>query len=261
MKKSFITILLLSGIVLISFYFNFDDTYQVESKNISEPQNSKKANVSDHQQPEAKENNKETGQTDSATLLGEEQLTINDLMNNQESMDDVYVPPVPLTEEEKALHEKLEKLGHIIPIEYYNYGLDTLESLAENGDSNAAFHLGERYYYQLLNDPAHMDYNDSIDYKAAARDAFSKALYLGNRHAAAVISELNMIEKNHEDAYSWHLLAEDLGDTPATEWFKHQEFYATITEDQKQKAYEKYEFLKQRFQDQWLNEGKESLLN
>ncbi|WP_444997785.1 hypothetical protein [Aliikangiella sp. IMCC44359] len=262
MKKLLLILsLLIIAVGLINFYSSqYDSTKSIEGVENTEL---KEPVISQPEQQELihKEEGEKTEKLNAPETVQEGQLSLADLMNNQEAMDDVYVPPVPLTEEEKALHEKLEKLGHIIPIEYYNYGLDTLKSLAENGDSNAAFHLGERYYFQLLNDPAHMDYDSSMDYKATARDAFSRALQLGNRHAAAVISELNMMEKNHEDAYSWHLLAEDLGDTPATEWFKHQEFYADITEEQKQKAYERYQALRQQYQEQWINDGQESLFN
>ncbi len=177
-----------------------------------------------------------------------------------DSHDGVPVSPPLLSEEEKAQHEKLEKLGHLIPIEYYNYGLETLKQLAENGDAYASFHLGERYYYQLLNDPNHQDYDDSMDYKAAARSAFSQALHHGNRHAAAVISELNMQEENHENAYAWHLVAQDLGDTPATEWFKKQNFYQTITDEQKENALAYYRELKQSLKNQWEEDGLISLL-
>ncbi|WP_444996328.1 hypothetical protein [Aliikangiella sp. IMCC44359] len=183
-----------------------------------------------------------------------------DLANLLPPLEDVYVPPTPISAEEKAEQEKFEKLGHFIPVEYYNYGLDVLKSLANNGDAYAAFHLGERYYYDLLNDPNHPDYNEKIDYKAEARKSFSNALYHGNRHAAAVISELNMIEEKPEEAFKWHLIAEDLGDTPATEWFKKQEFYQSITEEQKEKARLEYQKLKQELKDKWVNDGQVSLL-
>ncbi|MET1255711.1 hypothetical protein [Aliikangiella maris] len=246
-KKIFIVILLISLAVISYFLLNKTETDSRLSQTAEEQFD--EAEINPEVQPDVIQKKSIT-----------EELSVSELVENSQPLEDVYVPPVPLTEEEKALQEKFEKLGHFIPIEYYNYGLDTLKSLAENGDAYASFHLGERYYYQLLNDPTHADYDENMDYKAEARKAFDRALYLGNRHAAAVISELNMIEENQEDAYMWHLIAEDLGDSPATEWFKKQEFYETITEEHKLNAQTKYETLKQELKDRWINEGKISLL-
>jgi hypothetical protein len=145
-------------------------------------------------------------------------------------------------------------------VEYYNYPLSVIESMSKAGDSAASYHLGERYYFQLLENPNHHDFNDEMNYQQAARDAFSRALVQGNRHSAAVMSELNMIEGKGEEAYAWNLLAEELGDQEPVDWFRTMDIYKDLTDEQRTAARDRYQRIRNDLQETWLNSNFPSLL-
>lgn len=141
------------------------------------------------------------------------------------------VPPA-----EAARRKKMKELGYMIPTEYYKKDVRSLRELARNGDPYAMVHLGEKYYFELSGAKQHPEFDPSMDYTQAARESFTGALAAGNIRSAAIISETYIQENNAVEAYAWHLLSEQLGDSISAEWFKRTKLYAGISEQEKQQA-------------------------
>ncbi len=141
------------------------------------------------------------------------------------------VPP-----EEAARRVKMHKLGYMIPTEYYQKDLATLRQMAKNGDAYAMVHLGEKYYFELNGNTQNPEFGPKLDYASAARQAFSEALAAGNIRSAAIIAETYLQENNKVDAYAWHLISEQLGDSISADWFKSTKAYASLSTEEKQQA-------------------------
>jgi hypothetical protein len=154
------------------------------------------------------------------------------------------VPP-----EEAARRVKMRKLGYMVPTEYYQKDLATLRQMAKNGDAYAMVHLGEKYYFELNGNQQNPEFDPKLDYGQAARQAFSEALAAGNIRSAAIIAETYLQENNKVDAYAWHLISEQLGDSISAEWFKTTKAYTSLTPEEKQQARNKMPDLVQNLKD------------
>ncbi len=148
-----------------------------------------------------------------------------------------------ISAEEAARRKKMEALGYMVPPSYYNKSLATLREMARRGDAYALVHLGEKYYFELNGQKSNPDFDPAMNYPAAARNAFSEALAVGNIRSAGIISELYLQENNVVDAYAWHLLSKRLGDSISAEWFEKTTAYASLNEQQKQQALAKIQNL------------------
>lgn len=137
---------------------------------------------------------------------------------------------------EAARRQKMEKLGYMLPPDYYRKDLASLKKLAQAGDGFAMMHLGERYYFELNGQPQHPDYDAKLDYRELARQEFMASLVAGKVRPAGIISELYLQEHNVVDAYAWHLLSDKLGDSISADWFRRTRDYQTLTENDKQLA-------------------------
>lgn len=150
-------------------------------------------------------------------------------------------PPEPevVSPEELARRKKMQALGYMVPTDYYQKDLRTLRQMAKNGDAYAMVHLGEKYYFELNGRDQSPDFEKGVDYAAQARQSFSQALAAGNIRSAAIISETYMQENKRVEAYAWHLLSEQLGDSISAEWFKRTQLYTSLTAQEKKSAQEK----------------------
>ncbi len=144
--------------------------------------------------------------------------------------------PEIISAAEAARRQKMEKLGYMLPPDYYRKDLASLKKLAKTGDGFAMMHLGERYYFELNGQPQHPDYDAKLDYRDLARQEFMASLVAGKVRPAGIISELYLQEHNVVDAYAWHLLSDKLGDSISAEWFKRTRDYQALTENDKQLA-------------------------
>nr|CCO25567.1 Hypothetical protein HCH_06672 [uncultured bacterium] len=138
--------------------------------------------------------------------------------------------------EELARRKKMEALGYMLPPDYYKKDINTLRQLAKNGDAFAMVHLGEKFYFELNGRPQNPDFEKGVDYASQARLSFSQALAAGNIRSAAIISETYLEENKRVEAYAWHILSEQLGDSISADWFKRTKVYATLTEQEKNQA-------------------------
>lgn len=139
---------------------------------------------------------------------------------------------VPPAEAERR--KKMKQLGYMVPTEYYLKDLATLKQMAKNGDAYAMVHLGEKYYFELNGSKQNPEFDPNMDYGSAARLSFSQALAAGNVRSAAIIAETYLQENNKVDAYAWHLLSEQLGDSISADWFKSTKTYSNLTAEEKQ---------------------------
>lgn len=155
--------------------------------------------------------------------------------------------PLPEAEivspEEAARRKKMEKLGYMVPPDYYTKNLASLRQLAQRGDAFALVHLGEKYYFELNGQRSNPEFDPAMNYPDAAKKSFSEALAVGNIRSAAIISEIYLQENNAVDAYAWHLLSKQLGDSISAEWFEKTKLFASLSEQQKQQAQAKLPYL------------------
>jgi hypothetical protein len=144
--------------------------------------------------------------------------------------------PEIVSPEEAARRKKMEKLGYMVPPDYYTKNLDSLRQLAQRGDAFALVHLGEKYYFELNGQRSNPEFDPAMNYPDAAKKSFSEALAVGNIRSAGIISEIYLQENNAVDAYAWHLLSKQLGDSISAEWFEKTKLFASLSEQQKQQA-------------------------
>lgn len=154
--------------------------------------------------------------------------------------------PEVISAAEAARRQKMEKLGYMLPPDYYRKDLASLKKLAQSGDGFAMMHLGERYYFELNGQPQNPDYDARLDYRELARQEFMASLVAGKVRPAGIISELYLQEHNVVDAYAWHLLSDKLGDSISAEWFRRTRDYQNLTDNDKQLAQVRLNEIQQR---------------
>ena len=138
--------------------------------------------------------------------------------------------------EELARRQKMKALGYMVPTDYYSKDVKTLKQLAKSGDAYAMVHLGEKYYFELNGQTTNPDFEQGLDYPAAAKQSFKDALVAGNVRSAGIIAELYFQEKNPTEAYAWHLISDQLGDDISANWFRRTEMAQQATPAIKQAA-------------------------
>lgn len=138
--------------------------------------------------------------------------------------------------EELARRKKMAALGYMVPTDYYSKDVKTLKQLAKAGDAYAMVHLGEKYYFELNGQTANPEFEQGVDYPAAAKQAFKDALVAGNVRSAGIIAELYFQEKNVAEAYAWHLVSDQLGDDISANWFRRTDMAQQATPEIKQAA-------------------------
>lgn len=140
----------------------------------------------------------------------------------------------PVMDAEKE--RKMQELGYLLPPEYHDKDLFTLQALAKNGDVWALVHLGERYYFDIGVRADHPERRAALDYPKLAKEAFREALARGHRHSAAILAEVHLLEKNPVDAYAWNLIAEKQGDDISVDWFRRTRDYQDLAVADREKA-------------------------
>jgi hypothetical protein len=138
--------------------------------------------------------------------------------------------------EELARRKKMNDLGYMVPTDYYTKDLKTLKQLAKSGDAYAMVHLGEKYYFELNGQTTNPEFEQGVDYPAAAKQSFKDALVAGNVRSAGIIAELYFQEKNSTEAYAWHLISDQLGDDISANWFRRTDMAQQATPAVKQAA-------------------------
>lgn len=137
--------------------------------------------------------------------------------------------PEIISPEEAARRKKLEKLGYMLPPEYYTKDLKTLRKMAQAGDAYAMMHIGEKYYFEIQGQINHPEYEQGIDYKKSAKEIFQEALIAGNIRSAGIIAELFYQEGNVVEAAAWFIVAAQLGDDISAEWFSRTQMSMQAT--------------------------------
>jgi hypothetical protein len=142
----------------------------------------------------------------------------------------------------------LRKLGYQIDARYYRMSLTQLRELAKQGNVQALTHLAERYLFQLDGHPSEPDYEAGFSYREEAREALQQAYALGNMHAAAMISESYLLERQPQEAAAWNLVARRSGDALSADWFLKTKDYQALTDQQKAAAGQRADQLMQALQ-------------
>jgi len=145
-------------------------------------------------------------------------------------------PPTGLSEEDKAVNEKLAALGYQIAERYYRMPLSELRQAAARKDVQGLTHLAERYLFALDGKPQEPEHEAGFPYREAARSALTEAYLQGNRHAAAMISEAYLLERKPLDAAAWNLVARRAGDELSADWFLKTQDYQQLSEASRQEA-------------------------
>ncbi|MBV1775520.1 hypothetical protein KSF73_07295 [Burkholderiaceae bacterium DAT-1] len=141
-----------------------------------------------------------------------------------------------LSPEAERRRKQMEKLGYFLSPDYYTKDLATIKKLAKGGDAFAMMHLGEKYYFELKDQPGNPEFDPKANYGDLAKEAFRQALVAGNIRSAGIIAELYLQEKNVQDAYAWHLVSAKLGDDISAEWFQKTELAQQASDAVKQAA-------------------------
>ncbi|WP_158021086.1 hypothetical protein, partial [Chromobacterium sphagni] len=152
------------------------------------------------------------------------------------------------TAAERQRKQQLRKLGYQIDARYYQMPLSQLRELAKQGNVQALTHLAERYLFQLDGHPREPDYEAGFSYREEARAVLQQAYALGNMHAAAMISESYLLEKQPQEAAAWNLVARRSGDTLSADWFLKTKDYQALTDQQKAGAAQQADRLMQSLQ-------------
>ena len=137
---------------------------------------------------------------------------------------------------EAARRQKMEALGYMVPTDYYGKDVKTLRAMARRGDAFAMVHLGEKYYFELNGNKSNPDYDSKTDYPSAAKQSFKEALAAGNIRSAGIISELYLQENNVVEAYAWHIVSEQMGDSISADWFRGTKVAQQANDSLKQQA-------------------------
>ena len=125
----------------------------------------------------------------------------------------------PQERAERQRKQQLRQLGYAIDERLYRPPLAELRKLAAAGNVQALTHLAERYLFELDGKPQRPDFEPGTRYREEARAALQQAYQLGNRHAAAMISESYLLEKQPLEAAAWNLVARRAGDALSADWF------------------------------------------
>lgn len=144
--------------------------------------------------------------------------------------------PPPLSAADVAANDALRKLGYFIEERYYKMGLDSLRKAAATQDVQALTHLAERYMFEFHGHPQAPGHEPGFAYLQAAREALQSAYVLGNLHAAAMLSESYLMERQVVDAAAWNLVAQRSGDQLSADWFLTTEDYRRLTDAQRHQA-------------------------
>lgn len=142
----------------------------------------------------------------------------------------------PETAQERERRLQLRKLGYQIDMRYYRMSLAELREAAKRGDAQALTHLAERYLFQLDGHPREPDYEAGFPYREQARQALRQAFTQGNVHAAAMISESYLLDKQPQQAAAWNLVARRAGDELSADWFLKTKDYQAMSDAQKAAA-------------------------
>ncbi|AZP12321.1 sel1 repeat family protein [Undibacterium parvum] len=141
--------------------------------------------------------------------------------NNQASNSLVELPEKEeISPREAARRKQMEQLGYMVPPEYYTKDLKTLRKMAKAGDAFAMVHIGEKYAFELNGQKDNPEFDPSMNYPDAAKQSFKQALVAGNIRSAGIISELYFNENNALEAYAWHIVSEQMGDSISADWFR-----------------------------------------
>lgn len=149
--------------------------------------------------------------------------------------------PPPESQAERQRKLALRQLGYAIDERFYRMPLAELRKLAAAGNVQALTHLAERYLFELDGKPQRPDYEPEMRYREEARAALQQAYRLGNRHAAAMISESYLLEKQPLEAAAWNLVARRAGDALSADWFLSTKDYRLLNAGQKAAAAERAE--------------------
>ena len=141
-----------------------------------------------------------------------------------------------ITPQEAARRQKMEQLGYMVPPDYYNKDLKTLQKMAKAGDAFAMVHIGEKYAFELNGQTNNPEFDSKIDYASAAKQSFKEALVAGNIRSAGIIAELYFQEKNSMQAYAWHLVSDQMGDSISADWFRSTDMAKNATPELKNAA-------------------------
>ncbi|AUH50951.1 hypothetical protein CXB49_09060 [Chromobacterium sp. ATCC 53434] len=114
--------------------------------------------------------------------------------------------------------------------------LAELREQARLGNPQALTHLAERYLFQLDGHPREPDYEPGFRYRDEAREALQQAYAQGNAHAAAMISESYLLDKQVDEAAAWNLVARRAGDALSADWFLKTKDYQAMGDQQKAAA-------------------------
>nr|WP_315468578.1 hypothetical protein [uncultured Undibacterium sp.] len=161
-----------------------------------------------------------------------------DIKNQPQNMAALPVAEV-VSPAEAERTKKLQELGYMLPPEYYSKDLKTLRRMAKAGDAFAMMHIGEKYYFEIQGQSQHPDFDKNMDYAKAAKQSFQDALAAGNIRSAGIIAELYFQEKNPTEAYAWHLVSDQLGDSISADWFRRTEMAMQASDALKQAAAER----------------------
>lgn len=137
---------------------------------------------------------------------------------------------------ERQRKQQLRQLGYAIDERLYRLPLAELRKLAAAGNVQALTHLAERYLFELDGKPQRPDFEPGTRYREEARAALQQAYQLGNRHAAAMISESYLLEKQPLEAAAWNLVARRAGDALSADWFLTTKDYRQLDAGQKAAA-------------------------
>lgn len=149
--------------------------------------------------------------------------------------------PLPESQTERQRKQALRQLGYVIDERFYRMPLAELRKLAAAGNVQALTHLAERYLFELDGKPQRPGFEPEMRYREEARAALQQAYRLGNRHAAAMISESYLLERQPLEAAAWNLVARRAGDTLSADWFLTTKDYRQLNAGQKAAATERAE--------------------
>ncbi|MBN3002938.1 hypothetical protein JW897_04235 [Chromobacterium alkanivorans] len=149
--------------------------------------------------------------------------------------------PAPESKAERQRKQALRQLGYVIDERFYRMPLAELRKLAAAGNVQALTHLAERYLFELDGKPQRPGFEPEMRYREEARAALQQAYRLGNRHAAAMISESYLLERQPLEAAAWNLVARRAGDALSADWFLGTKDYRQLNAGQKAAAAERAE--------------------